>query len=134
MKDIGSLFKQVSDDPWLWLRVYDKSNIYLIVGSLGRFRHLKLLRKSNYGTYQLSVERKRLGISQGMKSASETRFSSSYIQAKAVQTCVPAIQACLEKETLIFSSSAVSSIASDDERSAPDKPLLCLDKEAFAIP
>ncbi len=61
MKDIGSLFKQVSDDPWLWLRVYDKSNIYLIVGSLGRFRHLKLLREIKLWHISVVCRAKKVG-------------------------------------------------------------------------
>ncbi|KAG6914891.1 hypothetical protein DXG01_014735 [Tephrocybe rancida] len=62
--------------------------------------------KSNYGTYQLAAERAALGISEGMKSASETQFSTSYLQAKAILSCIPAIQVCVTKKTLLFNTKA----------------------------
>ncbi|KAJ6628292.1 hypothetical protein B0H10DRAFT_1904987 [Mycena sp. CBHHK59/15] len=41
-----------------------------------------------------------------MKSASETRFGSTYIQVKAVQRCVPAIVECVKTGTITFSTAA----------------------------
>ncbi|KAM6490785.1 hypothetical protein JOM56_013748, partial [Amanita muscaria] len=95
--------------PWI-VNIYDPChNLNLFLKDIGKlFKSLlstissisNYFGKSNYGTFQLTVERKTLGISEGIKSASETRFSSSYLQAKAIQSCMPAIQACLNKKTL----------------------------------
>ncbi len=48
-----------------------------------------------------------MNISEGMKSASETRFSSTYMQALAVQRCMPAIKSCLWAGTLAFTTKLV---------------------------
>lgn len=52
MKDIGKLFKDIRTQ-FLLVTLY-------------------------YGTHHLDEERKKQGVSQGIKSHSETRFSSSY--------------------------------------------------------
>ncbi|KXN92074.1 hypothetical protein AN958_09777 [Leucoagaricus sp. SymC.cos] len=102
--------------PWI-LVIYDPChNLNLLLKDTGKiFKELltkvtaisNYFGKSNYGTYQLSEERYRLGISEGIVSALETRFSSSYLQARAVQACMPAIHACMDKKTLTFNTSAV---------------------------
>jgi hypothetical protein len=42
-----------------------------------------------------------------MKSASETRFGTPFIQAKAVQRCVPAVVTCVANGTITFATAAV---------------------------
>ncbi|KAJ7770189.1 hypothetical protein DFH07DRAFT_735626, partial [Mycena maculata] len=79
MKDIGALFK--------------KDVLVLVAGVSNYFSKL------NYGTSQLDAARKDLKITQGIKTSSETRFSTSHIQSKAIQTCMPAIHKCIETGT-----------------------------------
>lgn len=43
----------------------------------------------------------------GMKSSSETRFSTSHIQAKSVHTCMPGIRKCIDTGTVKFSTDVV---------------------------
>ncbi|KAG6889030.1 hypothetical protein C0992_006653 [Termitomyces sp. T32_za158] len=105
--------------PWI-LTIYDPChNLNLFLKDVGKnFKDLltkvssvsNYFGKSNYGTFQLSLERSNLGISEGMKTASETRFSSSYLQAKAIQSCMPAITACIEKQTLTFDTAATKKL------------------------
>ncbi|KAK7036969.1 hypothetical protein R3P38DRAFT_2516823, partial [Favolaschia claudopus] len=57
--------------------------------------------QSNLGTAQLAFERTRQGITTGMKSASETRFGTTYIQALAVKLCMPALVACYQSSSFI---------------------------------
>ncbi|KAG6876045.1 hypothetical protein C0992_001195, partial [Termitomyces sp. T32_za158] len=58
----------------------------------------------------LTMERANLGISEGIKSSSETRFSTSYLQAKAIQLCMPAIHMCMSKKTLLFDTKATQKL------------------------
>ncbi|KAJ7496552.1 hypothetical protein FB451DRAFT_1019195, partial [Mycena latifolia] len=85
MKDLGSLFKK---------------DLVVVSGLSNYFG------KSNYGTDQLNDERKKMNIGTGMKSASETRFSTTYIQALAVHTCMPAINSCYRSGKLLFNTKA----------------------------
>ncbi|KAK7005412.1 hypothetical protein R3P38DRAFT_2794603 [Favolaschia claudopus] len=62
--------------------------------------------QSNLGTAQLAFERTRQGITTGMKSASETRFGTTYIQALAVKLCMPALVACVAAGTITFATKA----------------------------
>ena len=64
--------------------------------------------KSNYGTFHLDVERRKEGVVEGIKSNSQTRFSSSYTQVLSVSTCMPPIKKCLKTGTLKFDTAAVS--------------------------
>ncbi|KAJ7837603.1 hypothetical protein B0H13DRAFT_2368081 [Mycena leptocephala] len=53
----------------------------------------------------------------GMKSSSETRFSTSHIQAKSVHTCIPGIMKCIDTGTVKFSIDATKKLlpfVSDD--------------------
>ncbi|KAJ6449305.1 hypothetical protein C8R47DRAFT_999260, partial [Mycena vitilis] len=78
MKDLGALFKKE----------------LVVVSGLSNY-----FGKSNYGTWHLTQERKKMNIGQGMKSSSETRFSTTYIQAFAVQVCMPAINSLFRADT-----------------------------------
>ncbi|KAJ7853279.1 hypothetical protein B0H14DRAFT_2580442 [Mycena olivaceomarginata] len=62
--------------------------------------------QSNLGTAQLAAERERQGIHSSIKSASETRFGTTYIQAHAVQRCIPAIVTCVANGTIQFATAA----------------------------
>jgi len=64
--------------------------------------------KSNYGTYRLDEQRKIDGIGEGIKSHSETRFSSSYKQVVSVQMCMDSIKKCIRAGTLKFETAAVA--------------------------
>ena len=64
--------------------------------------------KSNYGTYHLDVQRKTEGIREGIKSHSDTRFSSSYQQVVSVHECMSAIKKCVASKTLKFDTKSVS--------------------------
>ncbi|KAJ6614125.1 hypothetical protein B0H10DRAFT_1804177 [Mycena sp. CBHHK59/15] len=86
--------------PWI-LNIYDPChNLNLLMKDLGALFKKDLIvvsrlsnyfGKSNYDTYHLTVERKKMNISEGMKSSSETRFLTTFIQSFAVHTCMPAI-------------------------------------------
>ncbi|KAJ7238111.1 hypothetical protein B0H12DRAFT_1025915 [Mycena haematopus] len=86
--------------PWI-LNIYDPChNINLFMKDLGALFKKQLVvvsglsnyfGQSNYGTAHLNAERKKMNIKEGMKSASETRFSTTYIQTRAVNVCMPAI-------------------------------------------
>jgi len=64
--------------------------------------------KSNYGTFHLYVQRKTEGIREGIKSNSETCFSSSYQQVVTVYECMSPIKKCIASKTLRFDTKAVS--------------------------
>ena len=66
--------------------------------------------KSNYGTFHLDVQRKTEGIREGIKSTSETRFSSSYLQVVSVHECMSSIKKCVASKTLKFDTSAVRNL------------------------
>ena len=67
--------------------------------------------KSNYGTHHLDEERKKQGVAEGIKSNSETCFSSSYYQVVSVSSCMNAIRKCLESKKLKFDTAAASQIS-----------------------
>ncbi|KAJ6616313.1 hypothetical protein B0H10DRAFT_1799629, partial [Mycena sp. CBHHK59/15] len=102
--------------PWI-LNIYDLChNLNLMMKDLGKLfkKDLGLVSalsnyfgKSNIGTYHLTQERANMNIGEGMKSASETRFSTTYIQTLAVQTCMPAIKSCYRSGTLLFDTKAI---------------------------
>ncbi|EIW85316.1 hypothetical protein CONPUDRAFT_43330, partial [Coniophora puteana RWD-64-598 SS2] len=94
----------VKEFPWL-LSIYDPChNLNLFLKDIGVLFKAELaiisaisnyFGQSNIGTAQLAAERERQGITQGMKSASETRFGTTHQQAKAVMRCMPAIVQCV---------------------------------------
>lgn len=63
--------------------------------------------KSNYGTFHLDEQRKKDSVSEGIKSHSETRFSSSYYQVVSVHTCMSSIKKCVDQRVLKFDTAAV---------------------------
>ncbi|KAF8809221.1 hypothetical protein BYT27DRAFT_7254735 [Phlegmacium glaucopus] len=81
MKDVGKLFKEM---------------LSVVSGVANYFG------KSNYGTHHLDEEHKKQGVAQGIKSHSETRFSSSYYQVVSVNSCKNAINKCIQSRTLKF--------------------------------
>ncbi|KAJ7762838.1 hypothetical protein DFH07DRAFT_771050 [Mycena maculata] len=64
--------------------------------------------KLNYGASQLDAVRKDLKIMQGIKTSSETQFSTSHIQLKAVQ--MPAIHKCIETSTVKFTTESTKKL------------------------
>ncbi|KAJ7155057.1 hypothetical protein C8R46DRAFT_910726, partial [Mycena filopes] len=102
--------------PWI-LNIYDPChNLNLFMKDLGALFKKDLVvvsglsnyfGKSNYGTYHLTQERKKMNITEGMKSASETRFSTTYIQSLAVHLCMPAINSLFRSGILRFDTKAV---------------------------
>ena len=64
--------------------------------------------KSNYGTFHLDAQCKTEGIREGIKSHSETRFSSSYQQIVSVYECMSPIKKCVASKTVKFDTKAVS--------------------------
>ncbi|KAJ7438252.1 ribonuclease H-like domain-containing protein [Mycena latifolia] len=108
--------KRVSQ-TYVWiLNIYDPShNLNLFLKDLGKLFKAELsivsaisnfFGQSNLGTAQLAAERKRQGINSGMKSASDTRFGTTYIQAKAVQRCIPALVTCVQTGAIQFATAA----------------------------
>ncbi|KAF8148878.1 hypothetical protein B0H34DRAFT_828209, partial [Crassisporium funariophilum] len=89
MKDIGKLFKEM---------------LSIVSGIANYFG------KSNYGTHHLDTERKKENIAQGIKSHSETRFSSSYYQVLSVSSCMNAIKRCVQSGTLKFDTAATKKL------------------------
>ena len=63
--------------------------------------------KSNYGTFHLDTQRKIEGIGEGIKSISETQFSSSYLQVVSVHECMSPIKKCIASKTLKFDTKAM---------------------------
>ncbi|KAJ7204735.1 hypothetical protein GGX14DRAFT_368432 [Mycena pura] len=98
MKDIGAIFKPTTKG--------DLSVLAIVSGLSNYFG------TSNYGTAQLDDARKAMNISTGVKSSSETRFSTCHIQAKSICTCMPAIKHCIETETIKFTSKATKKLVS----------------------
>ncbi|KAF8181466.1 hypothetical protein K438DRAFT_1601590 [Mycena galopus ATCC 62051] len=90
MKDLGALFKKAS-----YL-----SDLVVVSGLSNYFG------QSNYGTAHLNAERKKMNIKEGMKSASETRFSTTYLQTYAVNVCMPAINSLYASGILRFDTKA----------------------------
>ncbi|KAJ7254285.1 hypothetical protein C8J57DRAFT_1076371, partial [Mycena rebaudengoi] len=103
--------------PWI-INIYDPChNLNLMMKDLGKLFKKDLVvvsglsnyfGKSNIGTHHLTTERKKMNIGEGMKSSSETRFSTTYIQSLAVHTCMPAINSCYRSGKLLFDTKAVS--------------------------
>ncbi|KAJ7277718.1 hypothetical protein C8J57DRAFT_1060512, partial [Mycena rebaudengoi] len=95
--------------PWI-LNIYDPChNLNLMMKDLGALFKKDLIvvsGLSNYGTHHLNEERKKMNIREGMKSSSETRFSTTYIQSNAVHSCMPAINSCYRSGVLRFDTKA----------------------------
>ncbi|KAJ3777253.1 hypothetical protein FB446DRAFT_609789, partial [Lentinula raphanica] len=91
MKDIGALFKT--------------DVLSIVAGLSAYFGH------SNYGTAQLDNARREKKISENIKSASETRFSTAHIQAVGVFECMPAIRLCVERKTIKFTKKVCSYVS-----------------------
>ncbi|KAJ3761610.1 ribonuclease H-like domain-containing protein [Lentinula raphanica] len=99
----------VKEFPWI-MSIYDPChNLNLFLKDLGKLfkEELKVVSatsnffaQSNLGTALLAEERQRQNINSGMKSASETRFGTTYHQAKAVQKCMPALVTCVTNGTI----------------------------------
>ena len=66
--------------------------------------------KSNYGTFHLDIQHKMEGVREGIKSTSETQFSSSYLQVVLVHDCMNPIKKCVASGTLKFDTKAVSAL------------------------
>ncbi|KAJ7480524.1 hypothetical protein B0H11DRAFT_1724791, partial [Mycena galericulata] len=107
--------------PWI-LNIYDPChNLNLMMKDLGKLFKKDLVHvsalsnyfgKSNIGTFHLTEERRKMNIKEGMKSSSETRFSTTYIQALAVYTCMPAINSCYRLKLLLFDTKATKPLQS----------------------
>ncbi|KAF8963772.1 hypothetical protein BDZ97DRAFT_1661248, partial [Flammula alnicola] len=92
--------------PWI-LNIYDPChNLNLFLKDLGKLFKAMLVivagianyfGKSNYGTFHLDIQRKVEGVGEGIRSNSETRFSSSYMQVKSVHACMNPIKKCTKK-------------------------------------
>jgi hypothetical protein len=95
MKDLGALFKKVNIFESLQDIAANSLKDLVVVSALSNY-----FGKSNYGTYHLTQERKKMNIGEGMKSSSETRFSTTYIQSFAVQVCMPAINSLYRAKIL----------------------------------
>ncbi|KAK7029203.1 hypothetical protein R3P38DRAFT_3516264 [Favolaschia claudopus] len=109
--------KRLISAKYIWiLNIYDPChNLNLFLKDLGKIFEAELgiisaisnfFGQSNLGTAQLAFERARQGITTGMKSASETRFGTTYIQALAVKLCMPALVACVAAGTITFATKA----------------------------
>ncbi|KAF8166770.1 hypothetical protein K438DRAFT_1616514 [Mycena galopus ATCC 62051] len=92
MKDLGVLFKKTS---------YLSD---LVVSGLSNY-----FGQSNCGTAHLNAERKKMNIKEGMKSASDTRFSTTYLQTYAVNVRIPAINSLYASGILRFDTKAMRS-------------------------
>lgn len=104
MKDVGKLFKSVSDHKIN----FDFSISFCCLQMLSIVSGIaNYFGKSNYGTHHLGVERQKEGVSEGIKSHSDTRFSSSYYQVVSVNSCMNAIKRCVQSGTLKFDTAAV---------------------------
>ncbi|KAJ6596754.1 hypothetical protein B0H10DRAFT_1713176, partial [Mycena sp. CBHHK59/15] len=100
-------FKKRLSDTYIWiLNIYDPChNLNLFLKDIGKLFKAELsvvsgisnfFGQSNLGTARLEAEQERQNIKSGMKSASETWFGTTYIQAKAVQRCMPALVTCIQ--------------------------------------
>ncbi|KAF8798695.1 hypothetical protein BYT27DRAFT_7034585, partial [Phlegmacium glaucopus] len=105
--------------PWI-LNIYDPChNLNLFLKDLGKlFKDMLVIvsgianyfGKSNYGTFHLDVQRKTEGVREGIKSNSETRFSSSYQQVVSVHQCMSPIKKCVASKTLKFDTKATKKL------------------------
>ncbi|KAJ7093057.1 ribonuclease H-like domain-containing protein [Mycena epipterygia] len=109
--------KKLISSTYIWiLNIYDPChNLNLFLKDLGKLFKAELgivsaisnfFGQSNIGTAQLAMERERQGIVAGMKSASDTRFGTTFIQTRAVQHCVPALVTCVVTGTITFATAA----------------------------
>ncbi|KAJ7922639.1 hypothetical protein B0H13DRAFT_1585239, partial [Mycena leptocephala] len=110
-------FKAKISQTYIWiLNIYDPChNLNLFLKDLGKLFKAELsiisaisnfFGQSNLGTAQLAAERERQGIKTGMKSASETRFGTTFIQTVAVQLCMPALVICVRTGAIKFATAA----------------------------
>ncbi|KAF8909048.1 hypothetical protein CPB84DRAFT_1813272 [Gymnopilus junonius] len=58
----------------------------------------------------LSIVSGKAGVSEGIKSHSETCFSSSYYQVASVHTCMPPIKKCVQLNTLKFDTAVMKKL------------------------
>ncbi|KAJ7637288.1 hypothetical protein DFH06DRAFT_900870, partial [Mycena polygramma] len=109
--------KRLISQTYIWiLNIYDPChNLNLFLKDLGKLFKVELslvsaisnfFGQSNLGTAQLAEERGRQDIRSGMKSASDTRFATTFIQAKAVQICMPALVVCVRTGAIKFGTAA----------------------------
>ncbi|KAJ7367380.1 hypothetical protein DFH08DRAFT_629422, partial [Mycena albidolilacea] len=91
---------------YIWiLNIYDPChNLNLFLKDLGKLFKAELsvvssisnfFGQSNISTATLGIERDIQGIRSGLKSASDTRFRTTFIQAKAIQRNIPAMVKCV---------------------------------------
>ncbi|KAF9558654.1 hypothetical protein CPC08DRAFT_638699, partial [Agrocybe pediades] len=128
--------------PWI-LNLYDPChNLNLFLKDLGKIFKPMLsivaavanyFGKSNYGTHHLEVQRKIDGIGEGIKSNSDTRFSSSYIQVKSVHACVPPIQKCFAAGTLKFDTAATKKLIPYLDATTPEHHDFMQEMSAFIL-
>ncbi|CAK5273886.1 unnamed protein product [Mycena citricolor] len=85
LKDIGKLFK---------------AELSLVSGICNYFAH------SNIAMQTLAAKQECQNIKTGLKSASDTRFGTSFIQTVALWLCFPAIVACYLAGTILFNTAA----------------------------
>ncbi|KAJ7887646.1 hypothetical protein B0H14DRAFT_2337665, partial [Mycena olivaceomarginata] len=97
--NVWAIKKQISE-MYIWiLNIYDPChNLNLFLKDIGKLFKAELsfvsaisnfFGQSNMSTANLAAKREQQSIGKGMKSTSETRFGTTFIQAKAVQRCVP---------------------------------------------
>ncbi|KAF8806374.1 hypothetical protein BYT27DRAFT_7082609, partial [Phlegmacium glaucopus] len=101
--------------PWI-LNIYDPChNLSLFIKDVGKlFKEMlpivsgiaNYFGKSNYGTHNLDKECKQQGVAQGIKSHSETHFSSSYYQVVSVNSRMNVINTCVCSGKLKFDTTA----------------------------
>ncbi|KAJ6609474.1 hypothetical protein B0H10DRAFT_1813683, partial [Mycena sp. CBHHK59/15] len=109
--------KKLISATYIWiLNIYDPChNLNLFLKDLGKLFKAELslvstisnfFGQSNIGTAQLGFERQRQSITKGMKSASDTRFGTTFIQASAVKRCIPALVTCVQTGAIKFGTAA----------------------------
>ncbi|KAJ7218394.1 hypothetical protein GGX14DRAFT_594740 [Mycena pura] len=92
--NIEPIFSTIDTCIWI-LNIYDPChNLNLFLKDLGQLFNA------------LAAERERQGIKTAMKSASETRFGSTFIQTVAVQLCMPALGICVRTGAIKFATAA----------------------------
>ncbi|KAJ7062715.1 ribonuclease H-like domain-containing protein [Mycena amicta] len=105
--------------PWI-INIYDPChNLNLFLKDLGKLFKAELtvisgisayFAQSNISTAALATERKLQGVRTGIKSASETRFGTTYIQSRAIQKCMPALVECVASGEIEFKTAASSKL------------------------
>ncbi|KAF9470487.1 hypothetical protein BDN70DRAFT_902068 [Pholiota conissans] len=96
--------KICAEYPWI-LNISYKEKMLVTVSGIANY-----FGQSNYGTFHLDAQRKVDGICEGIKSNSNTRFSSSYQQVKSVNACIGLIKKCLVNSTLKFATPATKKL------------------------